>query len=216
MQQQQRHDKHSAEQHSLLAPAPTDLGELTALTDQLSYAMQQLSQQLALLGELHQDEATSQVRRALLLHTHAVGTWNMEFLQRACATVSALDDAGADLAAERRVTLGQREQLAAQRLRLETRDLELAHLHRTSEQARHQKRHDATRHKKAMARLETEKRAQSEQLEALACPVCLERRPLRCLVPCGHVVCHDCVPLLREHACPKCRAPFHESCPLFL
>mmetsp|Transcript_2826 Transcript_2826/g.11141 ORF Transcript_2826/g.11141 Transcript_2826/m.11141 type:complete len:281 (+) Transcript_2826:66-908(+) len=39
------------------------------------------------------------------------------------------------------------------------------------------------------------------------CPVCLETRPSRVLVPCGHTACHDCVRqvLCGGSKCPICR-----------
>lgn len=42
------------------------------------------------------------------------------------------------------------------------------------------------------------------------CSVCLsdERTVLLCKTPCGHMICADCIILIKKYECPMCRQPF--------
>ena len=57
-----------------------------------------------------------------------------------------------------------------------------------------------------------------EQLRRLqeerTCKVCLDHPVCTVLVPCGHLVCADCAPVLR--LCPLCRAPIRSCVRTFL
>ncbi|XP_077612939.1 baculoviral IAP repeat-containing protein 7 [Crocuta crocuta] len=50
--------------------------------------------------------------------------------------------------------------------------------------------------------------------EERTCKVCLDHSVCTVLVPCGHLVCADCAPALRQ--CPLCRAPIRSYVRTFL